>query len=379
MNTEKLPIIKLTGLPFERGRDYGSKEAKRIAGVLSLWFRNLGGFSGTHQSVADNYQSYLDEFFSSTKYIEAIKRWAPALLDEVQGIAEGAGQPWKHILGLQLMDEEWVFGMSKSLIRPTSKCTAFGLVQQKKGITYAGQNMDVPAWVEGNQLLLRIEASQSSPEILVFTLAGNIGLNGLNACGLGISCNTLAQLKPSIDGLPVAFIVRSVLSKSTIDEAEAFLREIKHASGQNYILSSKDDIRCFECSGNQVKAIPIDPLSGGVFHTNHPLISDNFGSASELCQPRQYNSEARLQSISNRLGAGSNALRDIKNALAAHDDRDNPVSRVITPSNQDTSIGYTAAACIYEFGEQPRFHLASGPPCQTSFKVFEYQQYSYAS
>ena len=63
-------------------------------------------------------------------------------------------------------------------------------------------------------------------------------------------------------------------------------------------------------------------------------------------------------------------LDDIKAALAAHDDPDNPVSRPINPENVGNSIGYTAGASIYELGTPPRLHLAAGPPCETAFETF---------
>ena len=80
--------------------------------------------------------------------------------------------------------------------------------------------------------------TRSAPEALRISIAGNIGLNGLNASGLGVTCNTLAQLNYSIDGLPVAFIVRAILDRNSLMKPRSFLRTITHASGQNYILSS---------------------------------------------------------------------------------------------------------------------------------------------
>lgn len=376
MITEQLPIISLAGSPQHRGAHYAVVMADNIKQTLGHWFQHLGGFaSGDSLPSVRERQHYLNEFFENTAYIEAIERWTPELYEEVKTLAKTVGQPLTTVLGLQLMDEEWLYGLSRKLNRPTEKCTAFGLCQPNEKPSYAGQNMDVPAWVEDQQLLLRIAATNNTPEALVFTMAGNIGLKGLNAAGLGITCNTLAQLEPATDGLPVAFIVRSVLAMNTIDEAEAFLRTIKHASGQNYILSSRQDIRCLECCGSSVVSVPLLEPAGAVFHTNHPLKSTDLGKQAVQCAGRLENSTVRLRSITERLNRKAIQLEDIKAALAAHDCQRHPVSRRLDSAGGDTSIGYTAASSIYELGDKPRLHLAAGPPCETPFAIFEFHHY----
>lgn len=374
MNTADLPVIELTGGPRQRGRIHGETAKVLIAQVVEAWRADLDNFGKSNLVKQPNdADSYLDQFFSQTDYLSAITHWTPDLLEEVKGIAEGSGQTFERILGLQFMDEEWIFGLRHRLDKPTSKCTAFGLPNQENGISFAGQNMDTPSWVDGKQVLLRVMPTDTSPELLVFTFAGSIGVNGLNANGLGVTCNTLAQLNYSTDGLPVAFILRSLLIQKSVDDAERFLRSVKHASGQNYILSSFNDIRCFECCSTSVTRYKPDEMKGRVFHTNHPLINQDNSDLWELVVKRGSNSKARFDSICRRLGDTSRLMRleDIKTALSAHDDQDNPVSRNI--NTERSSIGYTAGASIYELGDLPRLHLAAGPPCETEFAIFDFK------
>jgi len=376
MDTDKLLVIDLSSTdPLERGRVYGEKAKALIAEVVDHWRSDLGSFFSMNENIAVvDVDAYLDKFISETNYIEAIRKWTPDLLDEVRGIAQGSGQSFNTIYALQLLDEEWLFGLRNRLGKPTSKCTAFGILDNSAGLCFSGQNMDVPAWVEGRQVLLRIAANETSPECLVFSIAGTIGVNGLNANGLGITCNTLTQLKYSLDGLPVLYIVRKILQQNSIELAEKILLAIQHASGQNYILSSKSRLRCYECSSTSI--VRYSPTEDGsrIFHTNHPLINDNENSLIQGDKRCYINTKSRLDSISGRLGDPSKSpeLSDIKAALAAHDDPDNPVSRVLAQCLQCNSIGYTAGASIYELGDTPRFHFASGPPCETEFRTFDF-------
>ncbi|MDA9296185.1 C45 family autoproteolytic acyltransferase/hydrolase [Porticoccaceae bacterium] len=374
MKTAHLPIIDLKGSPRERGRHYGNRAKAIIAESLAAWRSDLGNYRrNSLEAKPMDADAYLDAFLSQANYLPTIEKWCPDLLEEVKGIAEGAGQSYDNILGLQLGDEEWIFGLHQQLDKPTEKCTAFA-VKNPEGLTsYAGQNLDVSSWADGKQALLRVMPKGNAPEALVVTMAGNIAWNGINASGLGITCNTLSQLHHSRDGLPVSFIVRSVLEKNTLDEAEDFLRSIPHASGQNYILSSRDEMRCFECCGSSVVAYAPEQYRGSIFHTNHPLVNTDESALLPPEKKRSLNTQARLHSICDRLGRGSQliSLEDCKAALSAHDDPENPVSRNV--NHDGNSIGFTAAASIYELGDQPRLHLAAGPPCETDFMTFEFE------
>ena len=68
----------------------------------------------------------------------------------------------------------------------------------------------------------------------------------------GICCNTLMELQASDSGLPVAFIVRGILSKRNGQDALFFIKNIPNASGQNYIIGTQDSVCDFE-SSPQVK------------------------------------------------------------------------------------------------------------------------------
>ena len=380
MNTSDMPVIELRGSALERGRGYGESVKQSIEAVVESWRADLGNFRLRSDSgfvFNHNPDEYINSFLSNTHYLRGIQRWSPTLLEEVKGIAEASGQDFKTILALQLVDEEWMFGLRKSLVKPTDKCTAFGIPRQQNKVNFSGQNMDMPSWVEGNQVLLRILSTNDSPEQLVFSYAGLIGLNGLNASGLGITCNTLAQLKGSIYGLPVTFIVRSILDHASLNEAEQFLYSIKHASGQNYIISSPDVIRCYECSATRVVIYEREHQKGRVFHTNHPLVNEDKIDGFSFDETKEDNSRARLLSITNRLDNLHKKLTitDIKSALAAHDDPDHPVSRRKPSEKVTDSIGYTAGSSIYELTVPPKLHIAAGPPCETNFETYIFSDY----
>ena len=80
-------------------------------------------------------------------------------------------------------------------------------------------------------VIQHIKHPNSTVESLILTFAGMIALCGVNNQPVGICCNSLvADLKRSINGLPVAFIVRAVLEQPTLDDAIDFIKSIKHSN-----------------------------------------------------------------------------------------------------------------------------------------------------
>ena len=57
----------------------------------------------------------------ATRFVPAIEASTPELLEEVRGIAEGAGVSFERILAYNLMDEEWWYSQAAgppALVQP---------------------------------------------------------------------------------------------------------------------------------------------------------------------------------------------------------------------------------------------------------------------
>jgi predicted choloylglycine hydrolase len=91
---------------------------------------------------------------------------------------------------------------------------------------------------------------------------------------LGLCANTLLELAGSKDGLPVAFVVRGILKQPNLDKATDFIKKVKHASGQNYILGDAEKIVDLECSANKVSRYVPPEGDRRTCHANHALAND---------------------------------------------------------------------------------------------------------
>lgn len=340
---------------------FKATKVRRELKIFELWKQDLRKESKLDPDLL------IKNFLAETSFTPAIKKWTPDLLDEVRGIAEGSGQPFETVFAFQLGDEIWVF-LEK---RAANRCSAMGVAKSGSHPAYIAQNMDLEAFRDGFQVVLHIAGNESIPEQFVFTSAGLIGVNGINDHSIAITCNTLLQLSASSDGLPVAFIVRGVLAQTNGEEALKFIRSIKHASGQNYILGVWDRVYDFEASAEKV--VEYRPLADGsvVYHTNHRLVNNDLKpSWSAASEEGLVNSKTRFASVQARLGRPASAIDEgvIKETLRSKDSELYPVCRTLKAG----ADSFTFGATIMTLSGAPSFEVTMGPPDVNLFVRLEF-------
>src|SRR6266540_2346933 len=101
-------VVDVRGPGRERGRMHGEALRDRITAGLERWDADVAA----RLRVAP--AEHVARLLAETRFPETIKRHTPALLDEVRGIAEGAGAAFERVLAYNLMDEEWWFSRSPS-------------------------------------------------------------------------------------------------------------------------------------------------------------------------------------------------------------------------------------------------------------------------
>lgn len=366
--TDEIHRVSLSGTPLDRGRAHGEALRPVIAQGMARWKDALHRWTGLHP------EEYLDRFVEATDFLPAIERWAPQLLDEVRGIAEGAGLPYRDVYAYQLMDEEWLFryDLAREQAAP-EHCSLVGVFGEGEGPAILGQNMDLPRCYDGTQTLLRVAPGDGGPEALIFTAAGLIGTCGLNSAAVGLCVNTLGQLAYKRTGLPVAFIMRRLLEFATPEEAAAFLRAVDHASGQNYAIGGPRHIVDFECSANRVESYRPHPTR--VYHTNHPLANADLALRSQAAagavgkgdaterpgQPIPSNSEQRLAFVAHALD--STAPFTVDDARTVLSSCEVPISVPRTGPGSSMTLG----SLVMELSVPPVLHVACGPPADTAY------------
>jgi len=365
MDTQQLTVVKLEGGPRARGRQHGEALRQKIHELQDRWDEALQRVYGINRA------RYIERFYAETKFEQALKTHAPAVLEEVHAIADGANADRRALLAWQHINEE--FWLALPTAPQGEACSTIALGQRDTRPSLIGQNLDLDAYLDGYQILLNHPCDHSEGRILALSVPGMISLNGMNSHGFAVCDNALVKLRADLAGLPIFALYRILLESRTLAEAVAVIKKLPHASGLNWVIGDPASVAMYERSaGRAVKYGPDDP-SQPIYHTNHPIRNDDVAVVPGP-QPRPIRSTyLRFAALDERLRGlnGPLTVDRIKGILAGRDDRDYPVSRGGGRNEEDENIGFTLACCIFELvAERPKLHIASGPPHLCEFRVF---------
>ena len=343
--TSRIPVIECTGSARAIGRAHGEAARDLIALGLDRWQENIAGQRGDPAA-------YVTQFLARTSFQGAISRFTPELLDEFLGIAEGSVQDVDMILAYNLMDEEWSFRTGK-LDGVAPGCTAVAIA----GAAIA-QTMDIPAIHDGTQIVLAIEPERG-PAQRVFTAAGMIGLNGANSAGVGVVVNNLSQSPSSAAGVPVACIMRSILSHDTADDAAQWVETVPHAVGQHYLIADVSGSHSIEGAANGTFQVPV---TDHYVHTNHPLA----------------NTETRPKTAEIERASNTRARFDRATVLVTDASDQDDLQRIL--EDREAPISCARKAGFMTFGGvsigltvPPTVRVTAGPPHESAWTEIDWK------
>ena len=246
--------IRMTGSARERGRIHGEAASERIRRCLAEYrdiFSNETGVSWEEaRAVAAGFEP-------------EIRALRPDLIEEMQGIAEGAELPYEDILTLNCRSEVMFASASNS-------CTVVAATPEVSGDgkTYLGQNWDWRESGYGTTVVLDID-QPPMPRVLITTEAGFVGGKGMNELGVAQTMNALSVNKAK-KGVPLQVLLRHTLSQTTLPRAVNAIVKANRAGSACIGLASPDGLAVM------VETAPcsLDVLTGygkPLCHTNHWL------------------------------------------------------------------------------------------------------------
>lgn len=380
-DASNLQVIVLEGAPRVRGQIHGESLREGVREFVALWK------DGISKLGDDPTEDRLDSLLGRTGLVPAVRRWTPDLLEEVEGLAEGAGIGFSNAFAIQLLEEpNWFPHFLQNSVQtaaPTHHCSTIGVFAQRRHPALLAQNWDSSVWFHGRQLVSHIKDPQTGVESFVVGAPGIIGPFGLSSRGVGVCMNHIAtQVNYSPEGLGLTFMGRALLGKQSFEDAVRFLQTVRHSVGQAVTVGGPERIRVFEVSGN--KAAEYAPYQGAtrVYHTNHVLASDdlwlfgpNLGRAPAEVQEKMRllmpNTTGRLETIKRRLASVEEPVTvdTIKAILSSHDLPEAPLCN----HRLEGRPGMTVACFIMTLSrDAPEMEIAPGPPCMTGFTTLRF-------
>jgi isopenicillin-N N-acyltransferase-like protein len=302
-----------------------------------------------------------------------IAAFRPAYLDEMRGIAEGAGLDLADVLAINVRTE--VMYAAKARQAPLAarnqpaECSAFAAVPAAGSpgqATLLGQNWD---WLlPSAQTLVVLEVSQDDgPDFVTVVEAGLLAKAGLNAAGLGLVTNALVtDADTGTPGLPYHVLLRAILDCATVTEALMVLQAGPRSSSANYLIAHASG------AALDVEAAPGDftrlhvrfPEHGLLLHTNH-FLTPSMSGVQDVSLWAMPSSAVRLQRL--RAGARTPAtLDEFRALLADHADYPHSICSHPDPGDHPLEQGATIASVLMDLSAR-RLWLATGNPCQAPY------------
>jgi isopenicillin-N N-acyltransferase-like protein len=191
--------------------------------------------------------------------------FAPHLTQELIGIARGADL---SISDLVILNNYTDF---RDIELSDEGCSTVHI--QNKNNIVAGQTWDMHSSAKNYLAMIKVPATETTPELLIMTLVGCLGLMGVNSKGCFLGVNNI-NTKNAKTGLIWSALVRSTLEQSNILDMEKRLTSAPVTSGHNYILSTSDgENKHWEITPEEKQCIADikKNQTASSFHTNHCL------------------------------------------------------------------------------------------------------------
>lgn len=295
------PVIEVDGDAFLRGRVHGTLARSQIERSIATYAR-LFAYCGF---------GWQDAQRRAAQYRDTVGTLDAELLEEIKGIAAGAGRAFEEILALNARTEilppsypgeaspHWqqVQELNRGAGIPDwGECTALAVQPGRSATrgTLLAQNWDWLGMQRDAVVLLRVRETDGST-CLAFTEAGMLAKIGLNAHGLGVCLNLMRSRDDGRrPGVPVHVLLRALLKCRTVSEAVQLASSVTHGGSSNVLCADRTGaIASLELSPGGVEIVR--PVDGAACHTNHFLMPA--GRSGEAARAPTLSTEQRLGCI----------------------------------------------------------------------------------
>lgn len=256
MTSRPLTLISLHHAdPLTRGHVHGELLREKIAEIAEIRLERV--------CALPPYKKIKDILSLAEEHLAIFSEYDVDLFLEFRGIAEASNVSLAKLLILNHYTDIRDINV-KYVYEDVGGCS---LIYSPTGISpILGQTWDIHASAEPYVILLKLR------DALVFSIAGCLGMMGLNHHGVGIAINNLASIDAQI-GVMWSAIIRKCLTKTSADDAKQEIMAVNLGSGRHFAVADDKHFYSIETSGMHKKLV-WDKAHELYFHTNHCLDSE---------------------------------------------------------------------------------------------------------
>jgi isopenicillin-N N-acyltransferase-like protein len=358
MSNQPYPLVAVSGSAFERGRQHGELAQERVARSVEIYRRAFESGPKLQWPAA---------LERAKGFAATIGASDPAILEEMQGIAAGAGFATEEIVAINCRTEI-LFGRGAPATA-AHECTTIAVSPNasRERTTLLAKNWDWRADCQESVIILQAQ-QDDGPDFVMVVEAGMVGRDGFNEHGIAVCGNLLRSVGDGAKaGVPVPLIRRRVLNARRLDDALGAILNAERAASTNYIVAHESGVIInFEASPQQV--YPVYPEAGLLTHSNH------FTATAALVQAIGCDvgpdSLYRIQRARDLLEqkVGDITVADVQAALRDHAGYPKAICRHPDEREPEGRRSASIASIVIDLGAR-EMHVASGPPCSNDYQT----------
>jgi len=310
MPVTPFPLIEVAGPPLRRGEIHGEAARGRVALSIQHYSEQMGRMGFGKDRIAEVCNGFLP----------ALRDWAPDLVEEMEGIARGAGCSLDEVVLLNARTEVLQIAHRETGHRDDEPdgCTGAVILPEgtAEGHVIHGQNWDWKAECADTSVVLHIRR-ENGPDLLTFTEAGGLARSGMNAAGIAITANYLeCERDYRAVGIPLPLIRRRALEAQHFALALKVVATTPKSGSNNMMLShAGGEAVNFECAPDEAFTLFSD--EDMIVHANHWQSAVALSKLRETGLPSVPDSLYRDRRVRRRLmqARGKVTADDLKDAL----------------------------------------------------------------
>jgi isopenicillin-N N-acyltransferase-like protein len=303
-----------------------------------------------------------------SKYVPYARTYAPELVEEIKGIAEGADSSFQEVFFLNSFDDIAADTSNPMLATKFFGCTSFAT---SGGVTtndeaFIGQNFDYNVIFQDFPIIIKAK-NESGRSSLIYTMAGMLGFIGQNSSGISVANNKLFSSDPR-PGVPFTLIIRRILEQETIEDAINVVVNAHRTTGMNYLICDSYG-KVVNIETTAAKYEVIYPTAGYITHTNH-YITQKLKSY-QLMEPRDsiVRNDRMDKLVCARAKNGEITYEYLKECLKDHANYPKSICNHLDEKVPSYKRMKTISALIMQ-PKRRKIWVTNGNPCQNEFSEY---------
>jgi len=360
--------VQARGSYRELGRAVGEGARDAIHASLAFFRDNLCAMTQGRLSFAAAERLAL-------AYAAEARRWAPRHLEELEGVAEGAGLPLSELLVPNCGEEFTANEPGEGGRRASAPagpgggdhCTAVAVAARGRHVI--GHNMDWYVVDAPNNVMFDLTVPDGT-RVMGIAGAPYLLMLAMNSHGVGNVSNSVHSNDNRV-GVPNAFVRRASLEGVSLEAARDRGLLAARARGSNHFLADTRG-RLWDLETSATASAFRDHSSAGYMaHTNHYVAAEMapFEAATYEESPLRLATAEGI--LAEGIAGGDDPVELVARALRCH----GPAPEQAICGHPDESEppaeqGMTVGSMICDLDER-RIYVCAGPPCENPYQMYE--------